>query len=182
MTSMEEISSAQDPGRSIANMRLFQEVLGQIARKRIIPRSISTSENPRISYPGAEGERAEKDFLLDFDWHLPPSHPLEPAPSPPEKRDNPDRLAPLAHLQTSRESQENLQRVRNFSKDTVFEKLLERPHRELILSSETEGASTHLVLKDSITGDIVWEIPLQEARNILLRGTPLKGLRYSYQG
>jgi len=96
MTSMEEISSAQDPGRSIANMRLFQEVLGQIARKRIIPRSISTSENPRISYPGAEGERAEKDFLLDFDWHLPPSHPLEPAPSPPEKRDNPDRL-PLSH-------------------------------------------------------------------------------------
>ena len=180
MVSAEEIASAQDPGRSIANMRLFQEVLGQIARRRIIPLSLSNPENPGVPSPGSEGEG--RDFLLEFDWHLPPSHPLEPAPSPPEKRDNPDLLDPFAHLQISKESLENLQRVRNFSKDTVFEKLLEKPHRELLLSSETEGASPHLVLKDSITGDIVWEAPLQEARSILLRGTPLKGLRYSYQG
>jgi hypothetical protein len=182
MTGIEEISSAQDPGRSIANMRLFQEVLGQIARKRIIPQSLSNPENPGTSYPGTEREGGGKDFLLDFDWHLPPSHPLEPAPSPPEKQDNPDLLAPFAHLQSSKENLENLQRVRNFSRDTVFEQLLEGPHRELLLSSETEGAFPHLVLKDSVTGDIVWEIPLQEAQDILLRGTPLKGLRYSYQG
>lgn len=182
MAGIEEISSAQDPGRSIANMRLFQEVLGQIARKRIIPQSLSNPENPGTAYPGAEGEREGKDFLLNFDWHLPPSHPLEPPPSPPEKQDNPDLLAPFAHLQTSKESLENLQRVRNFSRDTVFEKLLEKPHRELLLSSEAEGASPHLILKDSITGHILWDTPLQEARDMLLRGTPLKGLHYSYQG
>jgi len=179
MIGVEENVAAQDPGRAIANMRLFQETLGQIARVRTIPKSISDSDNPRISHPGAEGETGEKNFLLDFDWRLPPSHPLEPAPSPPEKTDTPDRLAPFSSLRTAGENLANLQRVRNFSKETALERLLEASHREIELSEE--DALPRLALKDSITGHVLWKVPLQEAREILLRGTPLKGLNYSYQ-
>jgi len=178
MPKIEEIIPAQDPGRSMANMRLFQEVVGDIARERIIPKKISASKNPRVSYAGTEGGKNEESFLLDFDWHFPPSHPLEPAAAPPGKEDNPNRLDSLSSLRTSEERLENLQRVRNFTKESVLESLRETS-RGKVSFSFGQNASPQLVLKDPITGHILWQAPLEEARNTLLRGTPLKGLNYS---
>ena len=178
MPKIEEIIPAQDPGRSMANMRLFQEVVGDIARERIIPKKISASKNPRVSYAGTEGGKHDESFLLDFDWHFPPSHPLEPAAAPPGKEDNPNRLDSLSSLRTSEERLENLQRVRNFTKESVLESLRETS-RGKVSFSFGQNASPQLVLKDPITDHILWQAPLEEARNTLLRGTPLKGLNYS---
>ena len=180
MIQVEEVLSSQDPGRIIANMRLFQEVLGDIARVRIVPKSLSDPKNPGTSYAGEKIDKGGKGFLLDFDWNLPPSHELAKAPNPPEKTDHPDLLDPLSDLRASGEKLRNLQRVRNFSKESVLENLREKSRREIVFSLG-ENHTLLLTLKDSITGHILWQAPLKEARKILLRGMPLKGLNYSSQ-
>ncbi len=175
-TSVTSSALAQDPGRILANQRLFAETLGQLARerrqvRRLPPRDREIPEEARHGkgrpLVGASGDV------------LPPSHPLAPAPHPPEKTAPLDARWPLVGQNRNEERLESVARARLFNKEDVLDWIREN----FDVTSEWRRLPgtdiEQITLRDRNTGRVLLQMPLDELIPKILEGRRLRGTLFS---
>lgn len=174
-TSVTAQALARDPGRSLANQRLFAETLGQLARERHQGRRTG---NPR-EFPEGGRHGEGRPQVGELGERFPPSHPLAVAPHPPEKNAPFDTRWALADQNRNEERLDGISRARLFSKEDVLAWLRQR----FDVSSEWRRIPgtdiEQITLRDRDTGDVVLQLPLDELIPKILEGLRLRGAIFS---
>jgi len=174
-TSLTEEILARDPGRILANQRLFAEILGHSARER---RRLRHAGGAR-EFPEGGRHGEGRPLVGEASWVLPPSHPLTPPPRPPEKISPFDPLEPLAGQKRNEERLEGISRARLFNKEDVLAWV--RKNFDVISEwRRIPGTDIEqITLRDRSTGKVLLQLPLDELIPKILEGLRLRGAIFS---